>query len=368
MRARRGLLVAAAMLMPAVACAGGSDEATPATTMTTSTTPITTPTTTPTTTVPTTATSSPTTTSAPTTSAPATSTTTSVPYPTTTVHVVPADCDIAGMLAVADGAIAAARLPTGSRWELVGTTAFDDRTNDPEEFRDRLALDCSVRAVQRADHGDRLLLAAWTGERRAYVVQAADEPETPYTPDQRLQLLIEQPDGEWLSGMEMWAGTMSGGETVIVAVDDYSLGAAAKAWQALPRWEDIPISIETERYAIDALLNAGARNVSPGEDPAPGSTLAAIQFVTPAGLILLATVAPVGDFDPTAALIEGERTLDEISGIDVVVTTGASDSYAVGSVGWTCGDSVWFIDSVWGTVDELVDWVDALVSTGACSP
>jgi hypothetical protein len=268
------------------------------------------------------------------------------------------------MLAEVDAMVGLARLDPGGAWSLDGTTVFDERTNDAEEFRDRLALDCRVRAVQPTATGDRLAVAAWTGERRAFVVQASDAPSTPYRPDQRLQLLFEQPDGEWLVDQDVWAGTLAGGETVIVAVDDYSLGAAAKAWQALPRWEDIPVSNETERYAIDVLLQAGARNVSPGEEPAFGSTIAAIQFVTPGGLPLIATVAPVGDFDPTAPLVEGERSVVEIDGVEVYVTQGTPGAYAVGSVGWSFDEYVWFIDSVWGTVDELVGWAGDVIAAG----
>jgi hypothetical protein len=76
-------------------------------------------------------------------------------------------------------------------------------------------------------------------------------------------------------------------ETVIVGTHDLGIGAVAKDWQALPRWDDLPVTIETERYAIDALLHTGGRNVSPGEPAGVGSDLAQIQFVTPRGLRLL---------------------------------------------------------------------------------
>lgn len=327
---------------------------------TSSTTAATSTTTTPT------STSTPTTSTTTTSSTTSTSTSTTVVFPTTTIHTVPGDCDVAGLLAEVDATLELARLDPGGAWSFDGTTVFDERTNDAEEFRDRLALDCRVRAVQTTANEDRLVVAAWTGERRAFVVQASGAPSTPYRPDQRLQLLFEQPEGEWLVDQEVWAGTLAGGETVVVAVDDYSLGATAKAWQALPRWEDIPVSIATERYAIDVLLQAGARNVSPGEEPAFESTIAAIQFVTPSGLPLIATVAPIGEFDPAASLVPGERTVVDTDGVEVHVTQGTPDAYAVGSVGWSCEGYVWFIDSVWGSVDELVDWAGNVIAAAPC--
>lgn len=364
----RIVIVVAALLAPA-ACSDDPNADTTTTPSVTTTTDGATTTATTTTTGSSSTSVAPNTTIVDTTSTPAstpTTTSTTVPYPTTTVHAVPDDCDGDRMLAVVDDAVAAARLAPGDGWEVDGTTTFDERTNDAEEFRDRLALDCRLRAVQRTDDGDRLVLAAWTGTRHAFVVQAADGPTSPYASDQNLQLLYEQPYGEWLEEQETWAGTLAGGETVIVAVDDTSLGATAKAWQALPRWEDLPITIESERYAIDVLLHAGARNVSPGEEPAFGSTIAAIQFVTPAGLPLIATVAPVGDFDPTAPIVDGERATVDVAGTDVLVTTASPDSYAAASVGWECGDHVWFIDAAWGTVDELVAWTSELIAAGGC--
>lgn len=251
-------------------------------------------------------------------------------------------------------------------WEPDGETVFDDRTNDAEEFRDRLGFDCGIRAVQRTDVGDRLLLGAWTGDRHAFVVQAADGPSAPYNSDQLVQLLFEQTYGEWLVPLAVWAGTLAGGETVVVAVDDYSFGAAAKAWQNLPRWEDIPVGNDTERAAIDVIVRAGGRNVSPAEPASVGSALAQIQFVTPKGLPAVAVIAPVGQFDVFAPIIEGDRATEVVGGVDVVVTTGAPTSYAVASAAWECGEYVWFIDSVWGTVDELVEWVGDLISADGC--
>lgn len=358
-------LVVAVLLAPA-ACSDDPNADPTVTTTTPSAATTTEGATTTATTTTTTTTSSSTSVAPSTTVVDTTSTPATVPYPTTTAHTVPDDCDVDGMLAVVDDAVVAARLALGGGWALDGVTVFDERTNDAEEFRDRLALDCRLRAVQRTDGGDRLLLAAWTGERHAFVIQAADGPASPYVRDQNLQLLYEQPYGEWLEEQEMWAGTLAGGETVVVAVDDASLGAAAKAWQALPRWEDIPVTNESERYGIDVLIQAGGRNVSPAEPATIGSSLASIQFVTPLGLAAVAIVAPTGDFDVFAPIVDGERATVDVAGTDVLVTTASPESYAVASVGWECGDHVWFIDSAWGTVDELVAWTGELIAAGGC--
>lgn len=74
------------------------------------------------------------------------------------------------------------------------------------------------------------------------------------------------------------------------------------------------------------LLHAGARDVSPGEPPPVGSTIAAIEFVTPLGLPLIATVAPLGEFDHNAPIVEGERSIVEVAGTEVHLTPGAPDS------------------------------------------
>ena len=307
-----------------------------------------------------------------------TTTTTEAPAPTTEAPTTTTEppgevstCDVETMLAHADRTIELARLAAGGEWSTdTDGVAFDERTNDAEEFRDRLALDCGLRAVQRTDAGaERLLLAAWTGERRAYVVQATDGPATPYAPDQIVELLFEQPRGEWLVNQFVWAGTLSGSETVVVATDDYSWGHTAKAWQALPRWENIPATIDTERHAIDVLERAGARNISPAEPVSVGSEIAQIQFVTPLGLHLIALIAPTDDwYGPDLELFEGEQEVVEIGGVDVYLTRGAPEAYAVASVSWICDDNVWLIDSVWGTVDELVAWTETLIATQGCTP
>ena len=286
------------------------------------------------------------------------------------MHEVPAACaaELDTVLASVEQSIVAARLEPGGEWtaDTDGVT-FDGRTHSAEEFRYRMGLDCMARLAQQTSDGDdRLLLLAWTGDRRAWVVQATDAPATPFRQDQRIQLFIAQPSGEWSVDQYVWAGSLESGDTVIVGTVDTSFGVAAKSWwNEVPRFDDLEVTNDAERTAIDALLQAGGRNVSVAEPASYQSEIAAIQFVTPEGLHLIATVAPPEWFDPAAELVEGEMTVEQIDGVDVYVTTGVPESYAVGSVGWQCGDVVWFIDSSWGTVDELVAWAERLI-TAAC--
>ncbi len=293
------------------------------------------------------------------------------PYPTTTIHQVPSTCDdeLDAMLAVVDDSIGAARLEVTGTWTAdTDGVAFDDRTNTAEEFRYRMGLDCMVRLSQVTPGGDeRMLLAAWTGGRRAWVVQTTDGPSAPYRSDQRVQLFVGQPTGEWLVYQFVWAGSSETGDTVIVGTVDTAFAVAAKSWwNGLPRFDDLEVTNSAERYAIDALLQAGARNVSVGDPANFQSELAAIQFITPLGLHLIATVAPPEWFDPAAPMVEGEMVVEQIGGIDVYVTTAVAESYAIGSVGWTCGQYVWFIDAVNGTLDELTDWTAQLISSTDC--
>lgn len=343
------LLVAAGVL---VACSGGSSDTTPSTAgQTTGVTSV--PTSDPETTTTTAV------------------TTTTVVYPTTTVHAVPADCDSTAVLASVDAALGAARLAPGGGWRPDGSlaTPFDAITQDAEEFRYRMGLDCLVRAAQQTAAGDlRLVIATWTGNRWAYAVQTTDAPATPFRADQRMQLMVEIAWGEWIEPQFVWAGTLNDGRSIVIGTADAPLAVAAKAWPAdVPRFDDLPVTNAAQRYGIDALLQAGARNVSVAEPAEVGSEVAAIQLITPLGLHLVATVAPPEWFDPAAPIIEGEMVVIDAGGVDVYVTSAAPGSYAVGSVGWHCGAYVWFIDSSWGSVDELVAWARTLIDSAGCA-
>ncbi len=311
---------------------------------------------------------------APATIAPATTlpaTTLPAPSPTTTIHQTPALCDdeLEVVLASIDEWSQAARLDPGGTWsEPAPGFAFDDRTHTAEEFRYRMGLDCMARLSQTTSSGDqRLLLAAWTGERVAWVLQATDVPSEPFRADQLVQLFLEQSRGEWLDDQSVWAGSLTSGDTMIVGALDTAFGVAAKSWWVeIPRFDDVEVTNAAERYAIDALVQAGARNVSVGESADFQSEIAAVQFITPLGLHLIATVAPPEWFDPSAAIVQGEMVIEEIDGVEVYVTTAVPESYAVGSVGWECGEYVWFIDSAYGTVEELTGWAAQVIASADC--
>lgn len=279
------------------------------------------------------------------------------------------DDELASMLAVVDASIVGSRLTLGGRWS-VGTAGevFGDRTQPAAEFAYRLGLNCPVTASQQTAEGaQRLVVGAWTKERRAWVVQATDGPSTPYSPDVRFQLFIDQPQGEWLEDQAVWVGTLESGETVIVGTHDTSAALTAKSWWSeVPRFEDLEVTIDAERYAIDALRAVGGRNVSVAESASFQSELAAVQHITPEGLVLIATIASPDWFDPAARLFEGDQSVERIAGVEVYVTRGAPDAYAEASVGWVCGEYVWYIDSVYGTVEELTRWTATLIESTGC--
>ncbi len=282
----------------------------------------------------------------------------------------PAECaeEVDGMLAAVDAVLTAAGFTTGTWSEDVTDSEFAARTHPSDEFRYRLGLDCGVRAVASTPDGSEVfVVGAWTGPRHGFVVQTSAEPATPYGTAIRFQLFIDQVDGQWLIGDEVWAGTRDNGETVIVATDDTSTGVTAKAWYAdVPRFDDLEVTIEAEQVAIDLLERAGARTGSVAEPADFGSELAAVQFITPAGLHAFATVGPTDWFDPAAELFEGERSVETVGGVEVYVTEGAPEAYATGSVGWECGGYVWYVETTWGTVDELVDVARTLIDIADC--
>lgn len=309
-----------------------------------------------------------------------TSTTSTAPEPVD-------ECSPDDVFGVVDEKLGLARLAPGSAWDTDAEgAAFTDRTLAADEFRDLQGLDCAVRAVQRTDGGgERLLLAGWTGPRITFVVQATDGPDTPYQPDAVFDLVIEQPRGEHLEGpyranreqRDTFAATLSGGETIVISVFDYSIGATAKHWQASverPAEEDQEqlITLDAERYGIDNLRAAGARNVGIAELPEIGSEVGALQFVTPAGQIGEARVAPPGWFDPSTEWHQRPVSTEEIGRTEVYVSeSGPPDdadilTYDIAHFSFTCDDYVWQVITGFGTTDELRTFVTDLVETLGC--
>lgn len=284
------------------------------------------------------------------------------------------DCELDDAYTVADEAVADGRLAPGGQWSTgTAAVAFDERTTTGEDFARRLGLDCGVKAAQRTDDGgERLLIAAWTGPRFAYVVQATDEPSTPYSPDATVTFLFEAPRGEFLrDGQLLWGARAEGGETILIGHLDYSLGATAKSWQAgLEDPPDPDPDLESERHAIAVLEASGARNVSLAQPAEFGSEQGYVQFVSPTGQLNVVDVAPQGWFDPLQPRYNsGETRVIDVEGIEVRVTEkGPDDEWAIaGELGFACGDHVWIIQPPFnGTTAEMVEMVRLIAAAGQC--
>lgn len=314
----------------------------------------------------------------------ATSTATSVETTTTTAS--RPDCVVAPVLAEVDEALAAARLTAGAGWQVGdrGTT-FTERTVPVERFREQLGLDCAVEAVQTTGSGDeRLALVAWTGPRVTFVVQSGDAPTSAYETAARFDLLIEWTYGEYLEGPQrpnredraVWAATLEQDATsILVAARDYPVGAVAKSWQAGFETGDTEdyVSLDAERYGIDRVRAAGARNVGLGELPEVGSEIASLAYLTPAGQLVETRVAPLGWIEPDVPWHQRGVTEEEIDGVTAYLSeAGPPDdadvlTYDIAHITFECGDWVWHVMTGFGSTDELREWVTHLVGTLDCA-
>jgi hypothetical protein len=310
-------------------------------------------------------------------------TTTTTAAPTTVSTEVP-ECDLDELYEVVDETLALARLEPGGEWDLdTDDSVFADRTVTAEAFVDHLALDCAVRAVQRTGAGgERLLLAAWTGPRVTFVAQATDAPTAPYEPVAMWDVSIEHVRGEYFEGpfrpnrddRTTWAATLEGGESIIVHARDYPAGPVAKDWLDGLVFQEPEeyVSLDSERFGIDALRAAGARNVDLSELPEPGSEIGNLQFVTPLGLVGEARVAPIGWIDPTTEWHGRPVTTERFDGIEVHVSeSGPPDdadilTYSVAHFTFECGEHVWHVMTGYGTTGELREFVTTLVDSLTC--
>lgn len=303
-----------------------------------------------------------------------TSTTSTVPSstapastaPSTTVTTAPA-CDPLVAEETFNTATAAARLvTTGDPWVTdTSGSAYVDAVVEPGDFADSLGLRCSSRMVQGVgtDH-ERLGLAAWTGERMGYVVLALDHPTQAYDETVRFDLLFEQPWGEWVAD-DVWAVTISSGDTVIVGVNDYFIGAVAKSFLvAFPEPPGAEPEIPAEEYAIAALEDAGMVNVGIAE---PSDTEAAsIAFTTPLGNVMIATVGPTASFDPFVGYLAGESTITVVGGIEIQTTLAAPDQSGIADVAFVCSEYGWRIESSLGSSHEPLNVAIELIGTLDC--
>lgn len=299
--------------------------------------------------------------------------------PTTTATATAAPdpvCDGAEVLATVDAAITSARLPPAGQWssDTVGNP-FAERTATGQEFADRLALDCGLTASDSVGDDERLVIAAWTGPRMAWVIQTTHAPSTPYARDAAVTVVIDATEGEYLDGdtRALWAGTFDSGETFVVGHVDYTLAAAAKGWLAgpgAPSEEEIVLA--AERHGIEVLEAAGMRTIGIAQPAEFGSEEGYLQFVSPAGQILVADVAPTGWFDPTGPrYFTGPSRVETIAGVEVRVTEPLPEDnlgFTRGAeLGWSCDTYDWILQPPFnGDAAEMIAGVEAIVRTEEC--
>ncbi len=286
-----------------------------------------------------------------------------------------ATCDDTIVLATVEAALAAARLAAGDAWSTdVAGNRFVERTTTGDGYARRLGLDCGLLVAAAVDDDERLLVAAWTDTRAAWLVQTSDSPTTPYGAEATVDVLVGATEGEWLDDARTtWAGTLDSGETFVVGHVGFSLGAAAKDWLA-DRGHDGGTDdalLAAERHGIAVLEAAGMRQVDIAEPAELGSEEGHLQFVSPNGQISVADVAPTGWFDPTVPRYhDGPTRVELVDGTEVRVTEPGDDAppwSIAAELGFACGDFVWLLQPPGnGTTDELLATATAILRTAAC--
>lgn len=305
-----------------------------------------------------------------------TTTSTSTTSASTTSTVAPApDCDATDALAVIEEALAAARLPAPAAWDAdPADTPFVERTATGDLYADLNGLDCGLLLAAADDTGRWLAVTAWTGPRLVFAVQTTAVPSAAYASTATVRTPVEDLAGEYLADdMSRWAATGPDGESIVIGHVDYSFGPAAKNWDAGP-WDffEPEINVPAERHALDALEAAGMRNVGIAQPSEVGSEEGYAQFVSPAGQISVADVAPTGWFDPmTPRYYTGETTIESIVGAEVRVTSANPGDNAgftrAAEVAFACDDFVWILEPPFnGTVEEMVDSATAILATDEC--
>jgi hypothetical protein len=306
-------------------------------------------------------------TTASTTAAPATTST-----PATTTSNTPPVCEPDDALAAVDASIAQARLAQSAEWASeVVKNRFVERTTTGGVFANRLGLDCGIVAGQTIGDNERLVVAAWTGPRLAWVVQTTEAPATPYASEATVTVVIDDTEGEFVDNARtIWAGTFDSGETFVIGHIDYNLGAAAKGWlvDAIPF--DSEPTLASERHAFETLDTAGMRNIGIAEPAELGSEEGHVQFISATGQISVADVAPTGWFDLLQPrYLSGETRIEQIDGAEIRVTEpGSVDQFAVAAeIGFACDDYVWLLQPPFnGDTTELIDTARVIIATSGC--
>ncbi len=289
-----------------------------------------------------------------------------------------APCDDTELLSTVAASVTAARLSPVTGWSSdLTANPFATRTTTGEEYARRLGFDCGLLAGEELGVGEqRLLIAAWTGPRMAWVVQSTQQPTTAYAPEATVTVSVGDTEGEWLApSRTVWAGTLASGETFVVGHVDFNLGAAAKGWVAGDAGpDDGPDDaglLAAERHGIAALEAAGMRQVDLAEPAEVGSEEGHLQFVSPTGQISVADVAPAGWFDPMAPrYYDGPTRTETIDGVRVRITEPGPDAPAydiAAEIGFACNAFVWLLQPPGnGDAEELLRSAAAILATDSC--
>jgi hypothetical protein len=284
-------------------------------------------------------------------------------------------CDPALVVETVDGALASARLQPGvAAWTTPSSSVFAAQTTAPEDFAVVLGFDCSWAGMQVVGDHERYAVAAWTGDRMGAVIQATDQPNSPYSEDKTVDLLATAPRGEVVD-TDTWAAEGPDGQTIILlnrGVD--VLGLVAKSWiadQGLASSTDDMTTDEgagspTDQVAIPALTAAGGRNVG-GAEPSHGSSVALYYLVTPLGDTIFVTVGPKDDFDPIAQLPAGATSDRDLGEGDPVRFVDPSEPYPTTAAGFTCNGYGWMVEAENGDIEETSEFISDLMTVLGCA-
>ncbi len=284
----------------------------------------------------------------------------------------PRACDPTSIAAFADEVLVAARLDIDTAWDdTVGGSRFGSRTTDADVFAGVLGFDCYWEATQQFDGTERLVIAAWSGDRVSLVIQAADARTDGYAQERTVDVLIDAPRGEMV-GDDIWATQLPEGDALILATrNTTNLGWVAKNWLAEYAFApgDYPTEsdawTDTERMAIPILREVGGRNVSVGE-PSHGSQVTWITAVSPMGDELSVTVGPSDqlapwDYEP------GAKVFLHTLGGTVVRLVDPAQEFPASSSSVVCDGYQWIIEASTGPVPELLNFTQDLISALGCS-
>lgn len=299
----------------------------------------------------------------------------SVPSTVTTESVAPSDpCHPGEAASTASEAITAARLTNpDASWEKPAVDgAFVDRTIDPQLFAQALGFDCSWSATQHVEDAERLVIAAWTGDRLSMVIQATDQPGELYRQAETYDLPLDGPIGELVAD-DTWAGNLVSGETIIMLTrNTTNSGAMAKSWLAGSVWvppDDSTGETPTEQMALPVLRAAGGRNVYVGE-PSHGSPMATLILTSPTGDEIAVFVGPDDQVDPFEVFANSSAVPfdDDIDGTQVrFVDLDPTLDFSASRAAFNCNGFGWIVTAGTGDTTETRSFIVELIATLDCT-